>query len=231
MDWKDFLPGRRPRTDLDEPFAADSIDIDRPALLNNQPVVTAAAVAARLLEIVALRGGTRIKPSAAEKLRAVLWRALPSSAAHLCDDEASRILRWLADSQSAATSSPPASKTSKADKTPQVDMIFEANLESRISVAQLAIDEGYDLELEYFDPYENIWPRIRCTPVELKNLDPEEPAEDPEPTLGVDSDFGELDIPIHHVRWLMPISSHRHRRAESKDKPAGKLLNFPDREE
>jgi hypothetical protein len=226
MDWKEFLPGRKPRVDLSEPFAAESFDIDHPALLNQQPVVIAAAVAARLLEIVAMRGGTRVKPSAAEKLRRVLWRALPEPAANLCDDEASRILRWLADPDTYEA------KASETDDTPEIDIILEADIESRISVAQLAIDEGYDLELEYLDPDENVWPRIRCTPLELVGVGADEQADEDEPEekqpeLRADSDFGELDIPIRHIRWLMPVSSHRHQRAEGKEKPAGKLLSFP----
>jgi hypothetical protein len=230
MDWKDFLAGRKPRADLAEPFAADSFDVEHPALLNSQPALNAAAVAARLLEIVAHRGGTRVKPSAVEKLRRVLWRALPGPATHLCDDEASRILRWLTHPEAYEADASQADASERSE-TPEVDIMFEADLDSRISVARLALDEGYDLELEYLDPQENIWPRIRCTPIELLNLeadvDQASPEAESEPVLLVDSDFGDLQIPLHHVRWLMPVSSHRHRRAEGKQKPAGKLLSFP----
>ncbi len=223
MDWKDFLPGRKPRTDISEPFTADSFEVEHPALLTDKSVLSAAAVAARVLEIMAFRGGTRIKPSSAEKLRRLVWRALPKSAASLCDDEASRVLRWLTEGE--AYEIDPGAHTD----TPEVDIMFEADIESRISVAQFALDEGYDLELEYLDAQENIWPRLRCTPVELFTLEdngPENGATE-EPAIAVESDFGPLDIPIHHIRWLMPVSSHQHRRPQETKKPAGKLLNFP----
>lgn len=223
MDWKDFLPGRKPRDEISEPFAADAFDVEHPALLTDNSVLSAAAVAARVLEILAFRGGTRIKPSAAEKLRRLVWRALPKSAANLCDDEASRVLRWLTEGEAYELDA------DAHTDTPEVDIMFEADIESRISVAQFALDEGYDLELEYLDTREKIWPRIRCTPLELISLEADDDAneEQAEPALLVDSDFGELDIPIHHIRWLMPVSSHRHRRAEGTKKPAGKLLSFP----
>lgn len=219
MDWKEFLPGRKPREDISEPLAVDGLEVEHPALLTDNAVLSAAAVASRVLEILAFRGGTRIKPSSAEKLRRLVWRALPESAANLCDDEASRVLRWLTEGR--AYEAEPDAHTA----TPEVDIMFEADIQSRISVAQFALDEGYDLELEYLDARENIWPRIRCTPVELFTL--EDDAGEEQPALAVESDFGELDIPIHHIRWLMPVSSHQHRRPEGTKKPAGKLLNFP----
>ena len=219
MDWKDFLPGRNPREDISEPFAADAFDVEHPALLTDNAVLCAAAVAARALEILAMRGGTRIKPSSAEKLRRLVWRALPKSAANLCDDEAFRTMRGL--TEGAALEAEPGSLTD----TPEVDIMFEADIESRISVAQFALDEGYDLELEYLDSQAQIWPRIRCTPIELITIETDE--RDDETALVVDSDFGEFDIAIHNIRWLMPVSSHQHRRAHGTKKPAGKLLNFP----
>lgn len=222
MDWKDFLPGLAPRADLDEPFAADSYEVDKPALLTNNPVLTAAAVGSRLLEILALRGATRVKPSSAEKLRRLVWRALPEPAAHLCDDEAARILRWLTEPTPAAERE---GQGGEPSETPEVDIMFDADIESRISVAEFAIDEDYDLELEYLDTQAHIWPRIRCTPVEVTTHEPADATG--EPILRVESDFGELEIPIHQIRWLMPVSSHQHRRAQGTKKPAGKLLNFP----
>ncbi len=216
MHWKDFLAGLAPRDDLSEPFAAESFDPDNPALLSNIPVLTAAAVGARLLEILALRGATRIKPSSAEKLRRIVWRALPQPAAHLCDDEAARVLRWLSEARPASEST-----EESVTETPEVDIMFDADIQSRISVANFALEDDYDLELEYLDTQAHIWPRIRCTPVEVGA------GEDGEPILVVESDFGQIDIPIHQIRWLMPVSSHKHRRARDTEKPAGKLLSFP----
>lgn len=218
MDWQDFLPGLQPRDDLQQDFAAESFEADQPALLTNHTVMTAALVAARVLEIVAHRGGTRIKPSALERLRRIIARALPEAAVNLCNDEAERVLRWLTKAEAYRGEEPPG-----RGESPEVDIMFDADIESRISVAQFALEEGFDLELEYLDDDRNIWPRVRCTPVELLTVEGDDGAD--EPALLLDCDFGELEIPIHHVRWLMPVSSRPQRR--TKKKPGAKVLTFP----
>jgi hypothetical protein len=215
MDWKEFLPGLAPREDLDDPFGADSFELEQPALLNKSSVLTAAAVAARLLEMVALRGGTRVKPSSAQALRRLVQRVLPEPAVNLCEDEAGRTLRWLTEAEPYGGGPAP--------PEPEVGIVFEADIDSRIQVARFAIAEGYDLELEYLDADQNIWPRLRCTPQDIEDA----PGDDAVPILEVESDFGHHDIPLDHIRWMMPVSSHEHRRATGRQKPAGKLLQFP----
>ncbi|MFW6057581.1 MAG: hypothetical protein ACOC9W_01885 [Persicimonas sp.] len=223
MDWKHLLPGLAPREDLSEPFAAQSFDVERPALLNKNSVLTAAAVAARVLEILAMRGGTRIKPSAAENIRRAVGAALPEPARNLCEDEAARVLRWISEARPYAGEEAAGTNSGEA---PEVEIVFEADIESRISVARFALDEHYDLELEYLDAGNDIWPRIRCTPREVTTFEDDEGRQ--RPLLSVESDFGDLDIPIDHIRWMMPVSSHEHRRTNpKKHKPAGKLLSFP----
>lgn len=221
MNWNEFLTGLAPREDLPEPFGADELEVEQPALLNKASVVTAAAVAARVLEVVALRGGTRLKPSAIERMRRIIEKALPESAVNLCEDEAARVLRWLTEAAPYEGEQPPQGGDEQA---PGVDIVFEADIASRISVAEFALEEGYDLDMEYLDREQDIWPRVRCTPREV--IEPED--DDGAPILRVESDFGELRIPVDHIRWLMPVSSHEHRRAaDDEGDSKGELLEFP----
>ncbi|MFW5968784.1 MAG: hypothetical protein ACOCV2_14765 [Persicimonas sp.] len=231
MNWNEFLTGLAPREDLPEAFGAESLEVEQPALLNKMSLLTTASVAARLLEVVAFRGGTRLKPSNIERLRRVVEKALPESAVNLCEDEAARVLRWLTEARPYKGEQPP---QAGGQEDPEVDIVFEADIASRVSVAEFAIEEGYDLELEYLDAEQDIWPRVRCTPISIGPAD-DEPADDDEssdepevPVLQVESDYGELTIPLDHVRWLMPVSSHEHRRSlEETGSPGGDVLDFP----
>ncbi|MFB6350282.1 MAG: hypothetical protein ABEK29_00615, partial [Bradymonadaceae bacterium] len=77
MDWRDFLNGLRPREDLYETFPPDKRTDYEPTLLNEGSVLVAARVAARLLFIIAKRGGSRISAEPLEKLVHILDGALP----------------------------------------------------------------------------------------------------------------------------------------------------------
>jgi hypothetical protein len=236
MDWRDFLDGWHPRGDVYEDFPPRHLDDLKPALLNETGLLNAAAVAARVLQIVAQRGGTRLDSAAFNELLNRVQDVLPDSATNHCDEEAARILQWLEAAE----------KVDDEDLTdsglpPELDVMMASEIESRVSVAQFAIRDDYDLELEYFDEARQVWPRMYCTPVSLLGLDQarsedseetaieesaenEEAADDEDEADKDESDRGTADselsdvelvvehagrtrhLPIRTIRWLMPVS-------------------------
>ncbi|MGM0556138.1 MAG: hypothetical protein ACQEVA_07150 [Myxococcota bacterium] len=212
-DWSDLLRGLTPRADLHADFPAVKLDQDQPVWISREEILAAAVIAARVLEVVAMRGGTRLGASAFESLRKTVARGLDKSARNLCDDEARRVLRWLEEAE-------PVDDAQLEDGPPEVDVMYASDLESRASVANFAIDEGYDLEMEYFDADREIWPRIRCTPLAVHRLD------DEEISLRFEARHGEREVALRRVRWLMPVTRREVPRGVQRKEP-GEVIRFP----
>lgn len=214
-DWRDILRGLAPRKDLDADFPATNFDQDQPIWLSREDILTGALIAARVLEIIAGRGGSRMGSATFRTLRKTVARGVDESARNLCDDEARRILRWLQEAE-------PASEVDDEEGPPEVDVMYASDLQSRASVAQFAIDEGYDLELEYFDEARGTWPRVRCTPLHVKHqADPDE-----ELTLRFEGRQGEREVPLRQVRWLMPVTRRDVPDSVERKEP-GEVIRFP----
>ncbi|MBA2663419.1 MAG: hypothetical protein H0U74_14115 [Bradymonadaceae bacterium] len=225
--WQQHLRSLDPRADLRESFYPELVDDYRPALLNAGSLLTACLVGARLLDVVAMRGGTRIKPTIVKKLRAVIEAALSPEVVHHCDEESARILLWL-DGRAETLQRDDDAPAITSD-TPELDMMFAADLESRISVARFALRESFDLELEYYDPISDSWPRLRATPIDIRTPDGADPDDEDELELVIAVDHEKsLAIAIKTLRWLMPVN----RRFEHNHEPTsrkGRLLSFPKR--
>ena len=246
IDWRHFLSGRSPRDDIFDSFPPERMGDYQPALLPSAQMVIAARVGARLLQILSQRGGTRVDATTLENMMEVLGESMPDGAEPLCDDEVARILNWL------ETAEPlPPEEREQDTLPPALDLMLAADIESRVSVAQFAISEGVDLEMEYYDPDNNTWPRIRCTPTSIRDAvdedmavrtEPEEVDEGAdrstliegvsEPVLVVDRGDDSFGIPLKNIRWLMPVRP-RPKRDTSADEPdsddsdTGRLLDFP----
>jgi len=221
MDWRDFLTGLRPREDLYETFPPDKRTDYEPTLLNDGSVLVAARVAARLLFIVAKRGGSRIGPEPLEKLVGLLDGALPDTAPPHCDEEAARILDWL----ETADTVPPAQRDHER-MPPDLDLMLGSDIESRISVAEFAMDQDHDLELEYFDEATNSWPRIRCRPTAIHRTD--DHPDELDPRLEVEQGEETFELPVRTIRWLMPVTRHPERpTGPSAREQMGEVLDFP----
>lgn len=223
LDWKQFLLGRQPRHDLGETFVPDLVEEHEPALINTMAMLNAAAVGARLLKVVAERGGARLKPSALDKLLDVVHHALPEEVVHHCDDEARRIVEWLEHPE-------PIDHDALLPDAglPELDIMRHSDIASRVSVAEYAIAEGMDVELEYYEPERRIWPRIRAEPVDIVFEDDEAAAAAfvEAPYFVFEDESGLLHIAVRNVRWLMPVA-HR-----DTPEPAGaRVLEFPGRRE
>jgi hypothetical protein len=213
-DWSDFLLGLAARADLHADFPAVNFDQDQPVWLSREEILTAAVIAARVLEVVAKRGGTRLGSTAFESLRKTVARGLDTSARNLCDDEARRVLRWLEEAEPAAED--------QLEGPPEVDVMYASDLESRVSVARFALEEGYDLEMEYYDADRETWPRVRCTPVAVRNL--ENPKE--EVSLRFEGQHGEREVALRQVRWLMPVTRRSTPDGVPRKEP-GEVIRFP----
>lgn len=220
MDWRQFLTGQPPREDLYETFPPENRTDYQPALLNSSEVLTAARVAARLMQVIAKRGGSRVDTSGLEDLIEILDESLPDSAPPQCDDEAARVLDWL----ETAPHIPPDERDHET-LPPELDLMLGADLEKRVSVAQLAIDEGHDLELEYFDEETSTWPHFRCEPVEIEESDDD----DFDPLLRVDRRGETLELPVRTIRWLMPVQHEPiPENAPSVREQLADVLDFPE---
>jgi hypothetical protein len=240
MDWRAFLTGRRVREDLYHSFPPEDLDDYQPALLNEGSVLSAARVAARLLQVVAKRGGSRVDATAIERLISILDEAMPDSATPQCDDEAARILDWLETAEQV-----PPDERDHATLPPELDLMLGAGIEDRISVAKFAIEQGHNLELEYFEESDSTWPRFRCEPIEVLDEPDDAPAGDGQrddegedgaedeteevgaPILRVERRGEQLDLPVRNIRWLMPVTRDAETDDEAMREQLGKVLDFP----
>lgn len=213
-DWSELMRGLAPREDLHADFPAANFDQDQPIWLSREDVLNGAIIAARVMEIIAARGGSRVGSSVFRTLRKTVENGVDDSARHLCDDEARRVLRWLEAAEPASDS--------VEEGPPEVDVMYASDLKSRASVAAFAIDEGYDLEMEYFDDARETWPRIRCTPLAVRY----ENDEDEELALRFEGRHGDQEVPLRQVRWLMPVT-RRELPDDADKKEPGEVIRFP----
>jgi hypothetical protein len=194
--WRRFLKSWGPRPESTAPFYPDQVEPEHPVLLNRTPLLAAGFVAARLLHAIALRGGSPVRPATLERLENLLAHGLSEEALHHCQAEAEAILAWL--------ESPPPLEAPPETQGPatDLDLMVAADLQSRLSVARFALEEGYDLELEYYDEDRRIWPRIKAPLLEIE--DPE--AADFQTALLLQDRNGAFSVPLKFVRWLMPVA-------------------------
>ncbi len=238
--WRTLLRSLNPRIDLRESFYPEQLEPRHPALLTSGSLLATGLVAARLLNIIAMRGGTRMKPTWTHRMCALLEDALLPEARVHCDDEVARILEWLEGRAETQSTDPDDLDQNLPSATPELDIMFAAALESRISVAQFALGEHFDLQLEYYDEKSKSWPRIRVTPQDILHTPAENPDDQPSFWLLVnDSNDQPITISFQSIRWLMPVTRHTtdpEPTAKSADPPApkapkapkpGRLLTFP----
>lgn len=201
----DWFAGRGARQDRDESFPASQIAPVGPALLSDGAPTTAALVAAYLLRDVTLAGGSRVKPAAVHAAVKRLEHALTADARRLCEDEAGRIARWCVDNAPA----------DEEDLSGDLAMMASADERARVAVIDWAIDEDLDLEVEWYAPDEDRWPRVRATPLRIESFGDA-------PELVLKTSLAEISIPIANVRWVMPVE-----RREQPRPPLARVLEFP----
>lgn len=214
--WRKILRHWGPRGDIDGEFYPDRTEVEKPVLLNKMGPVAAGFVAARVLRAVVGRGGSLVKPSAVEKLEDLLSRGLSEDVVHHCEAEAERILEWI-------ERRPVADETDgrRASGESDFDVMMSADVESRLSVADFALEEDYDLELEYFDEETGRWPRISARLLEIRDRE----AADFETALRLKDRQGRFEVSLKHVRWLMPIPEVPWSRQPESE--GGEVLEFP----
>ena len=219
-DWLEFLKGRAPRVDLDADFPAERIDQDQPVWLSKAEVLCGAAVASRVMEVIAHRGGTRLGAAVFQSLRKMVSSGLDESARNLCEDEARRVLRWIEEARPA--------EDAEVAGPPEVEVMYASDLESRVSVARFAIEEGFDLEMEYYDEGRELWPRVRCEPLVVKGAGEthsDEATDLDEIVLRFEGRHGEEEVPLRRVRWLMPVQ--RREQSDVERREPGEVIKFP----
>lgn len=194
-----------PRLDLKMPFYPYRLESHTPIMLNTTKALTACRVAAEVLKVTSERGGTRLMPGAIEELIEAANRGLEPDIINHCIEEAAAVLEWLEFPPAPAVPPPEA---------PELEIMREGDIEARIATAAMALENEFDLELEFYQPQRSIWIRRRVRPLELQ----EDPA-----TLIVDD--GSLPFPLEfsNIRWLMPVQ----RRRETESPKAAPVLAFP----
>ncbi|RAL21150.1 hypothetical protein DL240_13535 [Lujinxingia litoralis] len=215
--WRRFLNHLAPRQDARQPFYPERLEPVAPALLNTMDVLSAAYLGGRLLVAIALRGGTRQKPSSSERLVKRLRRALPEEVVHHLEAEAELILEWLHEAETRPDAPSP--------RHPEIDLMLAADVESRLELVRLALREGADLELERYDQEDRRWLRHRATPLELIDAQ----AGDLKSAVVLRDERGEcVEVPIKAIRWLMPVSPRQASSpAPPPEPPPAEVLSFP----
>lgn len=208
-EFRNFFHGTAPRADVNDDFPPNMAEPESPALVSGAAALSALAVAARLLDVLARRGATRIKSSDVEHLLDVARRALGDGSSALCDDEVLRILNWLEN--------PP--HDTQAAEIPELAVMHEADVADRIAALEYAQSQGLDVELQYYDLHRKTWPRTYGTVVRVQNIDDV-------PVLFLDQDGIVIEIECEQIRWVMPVSArnrpHKHRPADVLTFPFGK---------
>ncbi len=215
-DWRKILRRFGPRSDVGGEFYPDKLDVEGPVLINTMGPMAAAFVGARVLRAVVARRGTVLRPSAIEKLEKLASRGLSQAAIHHCEAEAERILDWF------DRAPPQDSDLQTPSSTPELDMMISADLESRLSVARLALKEDYDLELEYFDEEQQRWPRVRAELISIEDAE----AADFHTSLALRNETGRWSVALKHVRWLMPVPAEGDWPTEIES-PGAEVVDFP----
>ena len=201
--------GRRPpRADIDDTFPARLAEPLGPVLFGTTRHLVPILVAADLLELVAVRGGTRVRPSEVREVLEQLSRAVTSDVRAHCKDEARRIAEWIEHPPIEPPAQPPAD---------DLGLMHAADIRSRISVAEWAIASGLDLELEWYHDDSKTWPRGRGTPLRLEKADDDD-------CVILQTHTGEVTIPVVNIRWLMPVEPR-----EMPWAPVARVLPFPGR--
>lgn len=198
-----------PREDFDKTFTPLLQEPVRAAMLGSMPSIVAALVGLELLDEVAKRGGTLVLPSAIEEAKSLLALAVTDGVPPHCRGEATEILRWVLD--------PPAEVEPPLPADTHLRTMQAADVRSRITVAKWAIAEGLDIELEWYDPEEDRWPRRRATPDRVDDESGDEPS------LVIETLAGDLSVPIADIRWLMPVA----RREDAIRTKSARVLTFP----
>lgn len=202
------LNPRLPRDDLDETFPPRLVETLGPGVLTTPAQVNAALVAAELLALVARGGGSRIRPAEIDEALGNLDRAVTADVRAHCRDEARRIAAWIED--------PPQTAEPVDPPLDDLGLMHAADIRSRISVARWAMESELELELEWYEPRSDLWPRERGTPTEI--LDPDADTA----VLAIETANGEYEIPVANIRWLMPVE-----RRERLTPHRARVLTFP----
>lgn len=206
--WDELLNLFGPRAPLQAPEGLNKLDPVRPAVFQSVSSITSLYIAARVLQVITARQGAAVSPQQLEQVLASLSGALEPTTRALADEEARHILRWL--------QAPPALAQGLPEPPhPELDWM-RRDTSAKQEVFSLALERELDVELEYYEPQEDRWPRQRLSPTRLVLA--------PEPELHFVDEAGQaLIILARHVRWLMPVR----RRSEQEDAPKAKVLSFP----
>lgn len=205
-EFRNFFYGAAARADVNDVFPPALTEPDGPVLISGPSALSAFAVAARLLDVLARRGATRVKTSDLEPLLEMARRGLSDGSFSQCDDEVLRILSWLEN--------PPHDEA--APVMPELAVMHEADVADRIAALEYARSQGLDVELQYYDLHRKTWPRTFGTVVRVQTIDDV-------PVLFLDQDGIVIEIECEQIRWVMPVSA-RHR--PHKNRPA-EVLTFP----
>lgn len=204
--WDDFLPQHGPRQPLQAPEGLQKLEPLGPAIFQGSAELHTVWIALRLLQVLTQRQGAACSPQVLQTMLTRHERALEPQAQHLADEEVRRILRWLQ-----APSSP--DQAPAHSPHPELEWMSQ-DLEARQEIFSLAISRQQDLELEYYDIDQDLWPRLRLRPVSLLT--------EPEPTMTFLERDQPLHIPVKHVRWLVPVH-----RPKAQPAPKARVLTFP----
>ena len=208
MKLQDLLRGRAPREDLQAPFPPLLVDPTGPALLTEMPAISAALVAAHLLRVTAMRGGTRIQPSSLETLIRQLERSVTDDVRAHAREEALRTADWI-------DNAPAPDEVDVAPPRDELEHMRRSDTDSRLQVARWAYDHELDLEMEWYDADADAWPRGRVHVVDV-DADAERPA------LVIEHRGREERVDIVDIRLLMPVE-----RIDRPTATGARVLMFP----
>jgi hypothetical protein len=224
MDWSEYLQEIEGRDDLDSPFPVDKFEKLEPALITTASLLAGTFAAAKVLQVVARRGGTRFSPEIFTKLSDLVASSVPDGVKNLAEDEAGQILDWLENARYIARRGDEPPTGNLSGESDEVEIVFDADIQSRISVVEFALREDFDLELEYYDRQMEMWPRLRGTPVELNTF---EDSDQTQHHLKLDVGERTYDIQVRYIRWLMPVSREFSPEYTPADEQKGEVIPFP----
>lgn len=221
LSWIDFFAGWRPRDDRAAPLIVEREEEASPTLLQGAGLISTALIAARTLQGVARRGGSRVRDTQLDRLATLLERALPEHLRPLIDDEIERTLAWLSRAERLPPESLDPLLAAGAEPIEALRLMADADVDSRVALVQDAIAHGMELDLEYYVPDDDTWHRVRAMALAV------EPERDDGlgPLIRLRGPRGELAISARQVRWVMVVRPAM----QGPLKPLGTLIRFPGR--
>ena len=178
------LGPRNKREDLDRLAPVERPDGYEPVLVNRAPELAVLYAAVALLYDVSKGGGTALSPAQISAVRERLESSIPNDVIAILRDELAAIGEWLDD------------RIPDEWVNPDVSHIRSSGDDRWHAIVRYAIENGFDLRGEYYEPESETWPVVFGSPLFYDDVS----------AVLERRDGVFVTILFRDTRWLMPVT-------------------------